>query len=278
MVACYRPKSLGEALEILSFTDCTILAGGTDLMVKKKQRAGILPSFQKPILFISGLPELKEIYKDDATLTIGAGCTLSQLIKSSAVPNFYKAVFKDMAAPGIRNAATIGGNICNASPAGDSLPLLYALEAVLIIETSCRKKQVPIESFITGPGKTVLNTGELLTAIKIPLKEFHIQNYKKLGTRKAAALSKLSFVAVANKTASCYEDIRIAFGAVAPTVVRCKDVEAEIVAMSQKGPIELDEIISSYESVIKPIDDQRSTALYRKKACMKLLKDFFEVM
>jgi xanthine dehydrogenase FAD-binding subunit len=276
MVASYKPKTLQEALEILEFEDCTVFAGGTDLMVKKKQWAGLEPSFDKPVMFISEIKELTALYRDDKYIFIGAACTLSLLIDSEIIPSFYKDVFVEMASPSIRSTATLGGNICNASPAADSLPLLYALDAILLIENSCRKMEVPIDEFITGPGRNILKTGELITAIKIPIKEFAFAAYRKVGARKSTALSKLSFVGLANIDHEGLQDIRLAFGAVAPAVVRNRGIEEEIVSMYSSGFIDMYEINKYYGVLIKPIDDQRSTAEYRKSVCLRLLADFIK--
>lgn len=276
MVEIYKPKALKEALEILEFEDCTIFAGGTDLMVKKKQWSGLIPSFDKPVMFISEIPELTKLHQDEGFLSIGAACTLTQLIESELIPDFYKKVFVEMASPSIRNTATLGGNICNASPAADSLPLLYALDAVLHIESSCRKIEVPIEDFVFGPGQTILHSDDLITAIKIPKKDFTIVEYRKVGARKSTVLSKLSFIGLACIDKDGLHDIRLAFGAVAPTVVRNRDIEKEICSMHQADFIDLQEICNYYGVLIKPIDDQRSTAAYRRSVCLRLLEAFIK--
>lgn len=276
MVNAYKPKSLIEALEAMAFTEHIVFAGGTDLMVKRKQWAGLLPSFDKPVIFISDLNELKQIRSEDESLYIGAACTFASLIDSSMIPDFYKEVFMQIASPAVRNMATIGGNICNSSPAGDSLTLLYALDAALIIESSCRRTEKPIADFITGPGRNTLTSSELVTAIKLPIQIFEKTCYKKVSPRKSNALSKVSFVALANMEKDVYKDIRIAFGSVGPTVIRSLDIEEEIITMSSQGILDSCQVIKDYATLIKPIDDQRSTAFYRKEVCKRLLADFME--
>lgn len=274
MVITYRPKSLIEALESIVFNEYTVFAGGTDLMVKRKQWAGLMPTFDKPVMFISDLDELKQITIKDGFLFIGAACTFSGLIESPLIPEFYKQVFMQIASPAVRNSATIGGNICNSSPAGDSLPLLYALGADLIIESSCRRVEVPIADFIIGPGRNILTSSELVTGIKLPIQDFEKTCYKKVSPRKSNSLSKVSFVAMANIENDVYKDIRIAFGSVAPTVVRSLDIEEEIIAMSSQRNLDIGQIVRDYATLIRPIDDQRSTAFYRKEVCSRLLADF----
>lgn len=274
MVEAYKPNNLKEALELLAFNDCIIFAGGTDLMVKGKRWPGLAPSFEKPVMFISQLQELREVTEDNGILTIGAACTLSELVDNELIPEHFKTVFRQMASPGIRNIATIGGNICNASPAGDSLPLLYALDAEVVLQSSCRKVELPIAEFIQGVGKTILKPGEMLTAIKVPKSSFNTITYRKVGTRKSTALSKLSFIGLAASDKEGLQDVRLAFGAVAPTVVRSRDAEEDIIDMLKLGSLDISQIIDDYSILIKPINDQRSTALYRKKACIRLLVDF----
>lgn len=274
MVNTFKPESLDEALEILKMERCTILAGGTDLMVKYRQSQGLEPGFKLPVLFIGGLGEIKKIICEDNILKIGGACTLSHIIESPIVPEYMKPVFLQMASPAIRNAATLGGNICNSSPAGDSLPLLYALDAVLTLKGKDTCREVNIQDFISGPGKNRIEYGEILTEIGIPLKNFNKVEYRKVGTRKSTALSKLSFIGLAGKDTSGVCDIRLAFGAVSPTVVRDRDNEKEIARMLAEEKLDIRLVKEMYSGLIKPIDDQRSTAEYRKKTALRLLEHF----
>ncbi|UZW14613.1 FAD binding domain-containing protein [Clostridium pasteurianum] len=276
-IITYMPENLQEALKILDKDEVIILAGGTDLMVRRKSPSGLIPRFDKNTLFINNIKELKNIYKDDNYLNIGAGCTLSQISNNDIIPDYIKTVISDFASLGIRNAATMVGNICNASPAGDTLPLLYALDAKVLIKSLKKEKLVSIKDFITGPGRHILNKNEMVAEIKLPLEEFNKFYYKKVGTRKATAISKLSFVGIARVKDNIVEDIRIAFGAVAPTVVKSDIIERDIIGKSFK---EIDSIkahiIEEYCKFINPIDDQRSNKKYRKKVSINLLVDFFK--
>ena len=170
--------------------------------------------------------------------------------------------------------ATLGGNICNSSPAGDSLPLLYALDAELLIASGCRRIELPIEAFINGPGKNCLKPGELLAAVRIPSKSFHRILYKKVATRNATALSKLSFIGLAEVDEGELRDLRMAFGAVGPTVIRSRDLEQDVLQGIQEGRLLLGEVLQEYSRLIRPIDDQRSTAVYRKTTALRLAQNF----
>ncbi|WP_010236987.1 FAD binding domain-containing protein [Clostridium arbusti] len=276
-IVTYMPENLQEALEIIDKDEVIILAGGTDLMVRRKSPSGLIPKFDKNTLFVNNIEELKNINKDDNYINIGAGCTLSQISDNSIIPDYVKEVISDFASLGIRNAATMVGNICNASPAGDTLPLLYALNAKLVIKSLKEEKIVDIKDFITGPGRHILNKNEIVTEIKIPLENFNKFYYKKVGTRKATAISKLSFVGIARLKANVVEDIRIAFGAVAATIVKSDDLEKRFVGktLEEINSIKGD-ITDEYAKLITPIDDQRSNKNYRKKVAINLLNDFIK--
>lgn len=276
MVAGYRPNTLKEALEIINKEECIVLCGGTDLMVKRKRGSGVEPSFEKPVVFISHLKELKNITFKDNVLTIGAACTCSEIANSDLVPEYIKESVLCMASPGIRNMATIGGNICNSSPVGDTLPVLYALEAVVVLESANGKREVPINEFITGPGQNIISKDEILKEIRMVIKEFNKVLHRKVGTRKSIALAKLSFMGLVKVENGKIEDIRLAFGAVAPTIVKSKEVENQIIKMGTVNKDNIKEIKDKYADLIKPIDDQRSKANYRKGICLNLLGYFLE--
>lgn len=273
----YRPLNLKEALSIRNERDVYVLNGGTDLMVKKKNEAGLTPEFDKDVMFIAQLDELKHIYQDDEYAYIGSGCTFSELIASDKVDELLKDTAVNIASPAIRNAATIGGNICNSSPAADTLPVLYALEAKLAVQSINSKRIIAIEDFIKGPSRNILSNDELITDILIPKHNFNKTYYKKVGTRKSTAIAKLSFAGLAKVNEGKVEDIRMSFGAVGPTIVKSKAIENE---MNGKNVEEIlnntENIKDKYSRIINPIDDQRSTAKYRKRVCLNLLGYFLE--
>ena len=181
-----------------------------------------------------------------------------------------------MASPPSRNLASIGGNICNASPAGDTLPYLYAMDAQVVLQSTDGERIIPIAGFITGPKQTDLKNSELLTKIIIPQTEFDINMYRKIGQRKGMSLTKAAFLGMANVADGKIQDIRIAFGSVAPTVVRSGEIEQSIVGKSTKDIVKnISEISRQYAALIRPIDDARSSAAYRKKVSLRLLEEFF---
>lgn len=274
----YLPKTLNGALQILGSEDVTVYAGGTDLMVRYKNETSLLPKFEKNLLYIGQIKELQKVDENEDEIIIGVGCTLASLIREESVPEVLKKALRGAASPAIRNMGTIGGNICNASPAGDTLPVLYALNCKCSIVSEGSERIVSIEDFIHGPRRTDLEKNEMLKSIIIPKEDFNIVHYEKVGARKASAISKLSFTGLCQVKDGIVEDIRLAFGAVGATVIRIKEAE-KIIAGRKIEEIDdaVREAVSIYDKNINPIDDQRSTAEYRKNVAMNLLNYYLNV-
>ncbi|MCK5199659.1 MAG: FAD binding domain-containing protein [Spirochaetales bacterium] len=277
MVDSYRPMDLKEALSIRAQHGAMPLAGGTDLMVRYQSWSGTLPLFQTSIMFVGHLREMKFIKKEDSNLVIGGTATLTDVANHPDTPVVLKEAVLSIAAPGLRNNATLTGNICNASPAGDSLCALYALDAVIVIEKSGSTRQVPVMEFITGPGRTVLASDELVTSIIVPLKASSVNSFTKVGTRRANALSKLSFTGVADYKNGRIDSIALTFGAVGPTVVRSVELEKKLTGLSgSELKAKISSVVDDYSTIIVPIDDQRSSAVYRKKVALNLLEKYLK--
>ncbi|MBN1622796.1 MAG: FAD binding domain-containing protein [Clostridia bacterium] len=270
MVKSFIPGTYEEALELLDKNEMILMAGGTDLMVKKRNWAGLSPLFDKDVLFISELRELKYIRKSGGFIHIGAMTTLEDILVHRETPEILRKAVLLMASPGIRHIATLGGNIGNASPAGDSLPVLYILDAKIVIDGKGTERMVPIEEFILGPGKVYLESREMIKEIVINDVRFDMIHYEKIGGRKSDAISKISFAGGISYKKGRIDEFRCAFGAVAPTVVRSRKLEASVNGLGAE------EIKKSYAELIRPIDDQRSTAVYRKKVCMNILDEFLD--
>ena len=275
MVKSFIPSTYNEALELLDKNEMILMAGGTDLMVKKRNWAGLSPIFDKDVLFISELKELKYIKKKGGFIHIGAMTTLEEILTHKDIPEILKKTILLMASPGIRHIATLGGNIGNASPAGDSLPVLYILDAKIVVDGKGTERMVPIEEFILGPGKVALDGRELIKEIIINDVRFDMIHYEKIGGRKSDAISKVSFAGGVLCRKGRVDEFRCAFGAVAPTVVRSRAIEESVRGTACEDIEKMKEIIKKkYSELIRPIDDQRSTAVYRKKVCMNLLDRF----
>ena len=277
MVETFVPKSKKEALKLLNDRKCIILAGGTDLMVKGKKWSGCIPDFDSDVVIIRHLQELKNIKIDEEYLSIGAACTLIELEENILIPQYFKEAILSMASTAIRNVATIGGNICNASPEGDIFPLLYALDCILTIESLSFRREIELKDFILGQGKKDLKAEELLVEIRVPANNFSSVYYKKVGTRKAAAIEKASFIGVYTLGDGRIKDVRMVFGAVGPTIVRSKEVEDRLKGLNKEELRDtLEDIKEEYFKIIVPIDEQRSTAEYKKGICSNLMGDFLK--
>lgn len=273
----YIPKSLEHALSIREETGALPISGGTDLMVRYRISPGVSPVFPKPLLYLLNLEELKGIREEGEFLSIGAGTSLAEIAHNRLIPQILREAVSQMAAPALRNLGTLAGNVGNASPAGDGLCVLYALDAVIEVSSVTGSELIPVEQFITGPGKTLLDDTQLITALSIPKSGNFTHFYKKVGTRRANALSKLSFAGLYAVSGGEITNFRAAIGAVAPTVVRSAEIEASLIGMDITAFREKrDGVKDSYSALINPIDDQRSTKLYRKETALNLLSAFLD--
>ncbi|MEH7275002.1 FAD binding domain-containing protein [Neobacillus vireti] len=276
-IIAYRFERLDETLSQLSKENCLIMAGGTDVMVLHKSRRGVPPKITKPVVFIDHLSELKRVYKRDKDVYIGACCTYSELLENPLIPNALKDAIKAIAAPAIRNRGTLGGNICNASPAGDTLPLLYLYNAKLLLRSVTGERVVSISDFIQGVRRIQRSSNEILVEIILPsvLEEGANVVFEKVGNRNADAIAKVGFAGYIRANGAVIEDVRFAFGAVGPTMVRSVDIEKKL--LGKTIPLvdaDIAQVVAAFDKIIKPIDDQRSTAVYRKTVALNLLRYF----
>lgn len=254
-------------------------------MVRHRYETGVVPDFGRPILFIDKIEEIGCVERNGENLRIGGGATMTQVLRHEATPQVLREAVRSIAAPALRNVGTLAGNLCNASPAGDSILALYALGAEVELRGVEETRVLPVQDFITGPGKNELREDELVSAIVVPLQRRDISFFRKVGTRKANALTKVSLAGVVTLAEGAgtgdkeavVEDIGIAIGAVAPTVIRSKELEERLLGR-RLGEIAAceDELLAPYYELVRPIDDQRSTARYRKKVAQNMLCSFFE--
>lgn len=276
----FRADTPGEAIAALAASPRTLLAGGTDLMVRRRGWSGTLPQFDTPPLFVGEIPELCHITAEpDGTLMLGAAVKLAEAQTDVRVPAVLREAISSMASPAIRNIGTLGGNICNASPAGDTLPVLYALGVSLRLRSLRGTRETPISDFFAGPGRTTRAPDELLTEIRIPAAEYTGFFYRKVGARKADAISKLSFAGLYAVRDGTVAALRLALGAVGPTVVRLPEAEERLQGKSAEWlRTHANEAAALYADAVRPIDDQRSTAAYRKDVALGLLCAFFRAV
>lgn len=254
--------TLDEALAILRDERSTPIAGATDIYVALN--FGTLEP--KRFVNIWSVKELRDISMRGTTLVIGALATYTALIRSPLVaerlPMLVEAS-RQIGGVQIQNRGTLGGNIANASPAGDSLPVLAAVDAVVVLRSADHERRVAITEFYTGYRATVMRPDELIVAIEVLPVEGR-QWFRKVGTRAAQAISKIVVAGVRNRPP------RIAFGSVAPTVVRVPDTERALA-----GGATIDDAALILSREIAPIDDLRSTAEYRMRVATNLLRRFW---
>ena len=279
MIATFRPDRLEEALEIRAAHRAVPFAGGTDLMVKLRRGAGVLPGFDLPVLFLDRCAELAVLSADGQALEVGAMVTLARLAADPRVPGPLAEVARSMAGPAIRAVATAGGNVCNASPAADLLPFLCAHNARARLISKTSRRTLPVEELVTGPGATVVGPGELLAAIIVPAWSPAVSFWRKAGTRRANALTKVSLFACADTDGATVHRARLALGAVAPTVVRLREVERmlEGAAVEDLAGI-ASRAAEACAAAVRPIDDQRSTADYRRRVACGLVAQFISAV
>lgn len=254
--------SLTQALRLLKNEARTPLAGTTDLYVELN--FGTLKA--RRFVDIWALDELRAISLRGDTLVIGALASFSALIRSPLVQARLPMLVEAARLVGgiqIQNRGTLGGNIANASPAGDSLPVLAVVDAVLLLRSLDAERRVPITEFYTGYRKTVLRPDELIVAVEVPPVEGR-QFFRKIGTRAALAISKVVFAGVRGSVP------RIALGSVGPTVIRVRDTERALIAGSH-----IEDVVRILEKEIAPIDDLRSSATYRRLVAGNLLRRFW---
>ncbi len=282
MVEFYYPENLKEALELRRDKELLPLAGGTDLMVKYENWSSLPARFPQSVMAVGHLEELQFVKEEEGFLCIGGGLSLSRALEIPHIPSCLAQAIDGIAAPALRNRATLAGNIQNASPAGDSLPPLILMDARLRLVNTEGFRDITVREFMTGPGRTVLKPYEIIESIRIPLSFVEEEAkgtllYKKVGTRRANALSKLSVCFWARKAEGRLADIRFALGAVAATIVRLPEVENVLKGCALADlPKVWAEQRPAYEQAIRPIDDQRSTAAHRKGCALRLMDAFIK--
>ena len=268
------PRSLSEAYALLTDGDGVAwrpVAGGTDLMV---QIAGEIGEPPGRVLDIWGLDELRGISVDGDRLVLGALTTYTEIRHSPVVAEFLPALVEAAATIGaaqIQNRGTIGGNAVNASPAGDTLPILLATRATIVLGSAAGEREVASDDFWIGYRETARREDELLLRIAIPLVPDRQVRFRKVGTRRAQAISKVVLaLAWSGEIDQAWTDVRLALGSVAATTVRAPQTEAVLEGQAPTRAT-ADRAAETLEREIRPIDDVRSTADYRRATASRVL-------
>ena len=269
------PANLTEALNLLGSPaeDWTPFAGGTDLMVLLE--AGKLPVGR--YLSLWHLQELKGIEETPQHLTLGSLTTFAELQKHPTLQREYPLLCQAAGLTGataIQNRATLGGNIANASPAADSPPALLVYDADIELLSASGNRWLPYHAFHIGYKETQLQPGELISRVRLPRSPWRWkESYRKVGTRKAQAISKVCFAARMRFEEGAVADIRIALGSVAPLPLRCFQTEA-LMRGAKVNTATLKAAREMLSAELSPIDDFRSTEVYRRTVAGNLLEKF----
>jgi xanthine dehydrogenase FAD-binding subunit len=274
------PKSLDEALEILRAGEVSPFAGGTDLMPQSQAGRVTLAPVLMNLRRIEGLGGIQET---DGVVRIGTLTTMTELMDSALVRERVNILWQacdHFASDQLRNAGTLGGNVCNASPAGDTLVPLLVLDATVELAQKPNGKletrKLPLAEFLVGPGRTARAPQELLTAIEflLPPKGRYGAFYK-LGTRPALDIAAISIGLGALREKNSLRSVRIAFGAVAPTPVRAARAEAALEGRVLDDKT-IDAALKAADAEIHPISDVRATDWYRREMVRNMLRGMLE--
>jgi CO/xanthine dehydrogenase FAD-binding subunit len=261
-------STLHEALQHLAARpDALVLGGGTDLMVELNgghRRADA-------VVCVNRVRELRSWLHDPVagTVHLGAAITYAEIMTeplASLLPALAQAA-RTVGSPQIRHAATIGGNIATASPAGDGLPVLAALDAVVHLATAQGTRDIAFDQFATGPKRTVLQPGELITGVTVPVLDGY-QGYTKVGVRNAMVIATATACLAVHRPD---RSIRLALGSVGPVIIRASAAESMAAtavdwAKDSASPDTVAEFAQLAAGAARPIDDHRSTAAYRRRA------------
>ena len=268
----FLPRTLQELCETLaSVPEARIFAGGTDLFVQMRTGEIGAPA----LIGVERIEELKGVESGNGSIRIGPGVTHAELLENAAVreelPILAHAV-ASLGSPLIRNMGTIGGNICTASPAGDTLPPLYLLDARIGLQSPTGRRELPIGDFITGPGSTALKKDEIVTAIRVKKAAgYTLHHFEKVGQRRSLSCAIASLAALIRiSDTGVMEVVRLAWGSVAPTVVTAAGIDALLVGQ-RLSPSLLEKTANEVRRMVSPIDDIRATAAYRREVAGNLL-------
>ncbi len=262
-----EPASVAEALSLLASYGgrARALAGGTDLLVQIRNKAVKL----EYVIDISLIPGLGYIRFDDKNgLALGALTTVRSLERSAELQQRYPVLSQaagQLGSMAIRNVATIGGNLCNAAPSAENAPSLLGLDARVKIIGPESERTMPLEDFFTGPGKTALRPGELLTEIQVPPPAPHTRGvYLKHSIRGSIDLAITGVAAIVTLDGRVCRDVKIALGAVAPTPLRARKAE-EVLRGEKVTPALVEKAAAAAAEQCRPISDVRASAEYRRE-------------
>jgi len=270
------PSSLEQAADYLRAGEVTLLAGGTDLM---PQSQGARLRIKRTLMNICHIPELKGITIDGGAIRIGALATVTELMQNEIVNRHLPVLVEacdHFASDQIRNVATLGGNLCNASPAGDLLIPLLVMDAGVELASkpdgSLVRRSLPLADFFIGPGKTRRDPAELVTGVLVALPgAHHYARFFKFGTRPALDISTIAIGIAGTLNDGALSNARVAFGAVAPVPMRAPRTEGALNG-KRLDAATMEAVANVARDEVTPIDDVRASAWYRKQLIHNITK------
>jgi CO/xanthine dehydrogenase FAD-binding subunit len=262
--------TVDEALALLGGRDGSRpVAGGTDLAIVLADN----PAAPPLLVDIAGIPALRGVRRTADGLSIGAATTIAEIAARDDLPACLNQGARAIGSPQIRNLATVGGNVCNASPCGDTLSPLVALDAAFVLSSRAGTRIVPAEQFFVGPKKTVLRPGELLVEIRIASAHLAGRSaFRMIGKRNGQAISQVNAAVWLAVEGGVIREARVAVGSVAPVPLRLKGAEALLAGRSVRG-LDLAAVIASVDAGIAPISDVRASLEYRRLVSGSLFRD-----
>ncbi|RLI10253.1 xanthine dehydrogenase family protein subunit M [Candidatus Bathyarchaeota archaeon] len=268
----HRPKTLSEALELLqALEDARPIAGGTDLLVLLRDGA----VSAKHLIDLGGVHELQYIREENDEIRIGAATTHAQLLRSELIAEKTPLLHEAAASIGsvqIRNRGTLGGNLCNASPAADTAPPLLALNAEAAVASTGGTRIIPLGDLFAGPKMNSLRPGELLTEIRFPTPPAGSgTSFQKLGRRRGLTLAVINVAVYLCLEGGVCREARIALGAVAATPIRMPAAEEMLEGRQLSGEL-IEAAASACRDQVRPIDDIRASAEYRREMAYVLTR------
>ena len=268
-VKCFIPETLEEALRIRKETGATVLAGGSDLMVANSMGAGVTPAFKGDVLIITNLKELKGIRAlPDGSVEIGACTTSAEIARSPIAPELLKDAASRMGAIALRNSATIGGK-------GDMPQPLILMDAEVVLTSVDGERRMLVDDYIIATKKTALREDEIITKVIIPKQDFTHTFFRKIGMRRANAISKLTLSAAATVRDGVLVDFRASSGAAGPKVARSRKAEELLIG---KKVSELhtckEEFLDAWNTVISP----HAMPEYRRNTTRRMLAFFIDAL
>ena len=265
-ITYFRPESIAEAIQLSQDTDGILLAGGTDVL--PRIRKGHYPV--KALIDLSRIESLKFVQEVNGWIEIGSSTTHTMVDQAQLLQNSAPALVSashSIGCPQTRARGTIGGNLSNASPAADTAPPLLVLNAEVVIQTATGQNAVPMTEFFIGPGKSILSASDILTSVRFkhPLGRMG-SSFLKLGKRKGMAISVASVAAYVHlDNDGCLDEIRLAYGSLAPTPVRGYTVEKNLIG-NHPTLDNMQKAAWKCEQDVAPISDLRASASYRLQA------------